>query len=45
MGENKLILKVQVNKASKQKFINLPKGCDIEGGDYALVKKVLDNNK
>jgi hypothetical protein len=45
MGEDKLILKVRFNKASKQKFINIPKGCNIQDGDYALVKKVLDNNK
>jgi len=44
MDIEKLILKVQRNKGNGQKFINIPKNCTIKEGDYALVKKVLDNN-
>jgi len=45
MNNKKLILKVQKNKASGQKYINIPKGSDIMEDDYVVLKKVLDNNK
>jgi hypothetical protein len=44
MGEKKLILKVQKNKANGQKYVNIPKNVDILDDDYVLVKKVVDNN-
>ena len=45
MDVEKLVLKIQKNKGNGQKFINIPKSCKLEEGDYALVKKVIDNNK
>jgi hypothetical protein len=44
MGNKKLILKVQKNKANNQKYVNIPKSEDISEFDYVLVKKVVDNN-
>jgi len=45
MGEKKLILKVQKNKANSQKYVNIPKNVNIDKDDYVLLKKVVDNNK
>ena len=38
--EEKIIVKVWVNKSSNQKMITIPKKCGIEKGDYVEVKKV-----
>jgi len=38
--ENKIIVKVWVNKANQQKMITIPKKCEIKKGDYVEVKKV-----
>lgn len=43
MGNKKLILKVQKNKANNQKYVNIPKNEDIFEGDYVLLEKVVDN--
>ena len=33
-------MKVWKNKAKNQKLITIPKGCDIQEGDYVEVKKI-----
>ena len=44
MGNKQLILKVQKNKANRQKYINIPKNEDLEEGDYVLLKKIEDED-
>ncbi|HEY0087411.1 MAG TPA: hypothetical protein VGB37_01130 [Candidatus Lokiarchaeia archaeon] len=36
----KIIKKVCINKSSGQKFITIPKNCDIKEGEYVAVFKV-----
>lgn len=36
----KIIKQVWVNKSTNQKMITVPKDCDIEAGDYVILKKV-----
>lgn len=39
-----LIQKVHKNKASGHKFVTIPKGEDINEGDYVVVKKVMPDD-
>jgi len=36
-----IIQRVRINQYNKQKLITIPKDCDIEEGDYVLIKKVV----
>lgn len=36
----KIIVKVRINKKTKQKSVTIPKDCDLKEGDYVEIQKV-----
>jgi hypothetical protein len=38
--EQRVIVKVWIHNYTKQKFVTIPKDCDIKKGDYVEVKKI-----
>lgn len=43
MAQNKIIVKVYINKFNNQKLLTVPKNCGIENGDFVEIKKVTLN--